>query len=140
MHALLAGAAVLMLVYIALSSLRLMAITLINLPFSLAGGIVAVWITGSTLSIGSMVGFITLFGIALVPIFMSFGSIYSAHGAFTAAVTPPLVVALFLGVFWRRFTPTAALWTMGAGSFRPPPSVMAQAHWSRNSPTLSRLI
>jgi len=59
---------------------------------------------------------ITLFGIALVPIFMSFGSIYSAHGAFTAAVTPPLVVALFLGIFWRRFTPTAALWTMGAGS------------------------
>ncbi|HCP47161.1 MAG TPA: hypothetical protein DIU15_14050, partial [Deltaproteobacteria bacterium] len=26
------------------------------------------------------------------------------------------VVALFLGIFWRRFTPTAALWTMGAGS------------------------
>ena len=59
---------------------------------------------------------ITLFGIALVPIFQSFGSIYSAHGAFTAAVTPPLVVALMLGVFWRRFTPTAALWTMGFGS------------------------
>ena len=59
---------------------------------------------------------ITLFGIALVPIFQSFGSIYSAHGAFTAAVTPPLVVALMLGVFWRRYTPTAALWTMGLGS------------------------
>ena len=59
---------------------------------------------------------ITLFGICLVPIFMQFGSIYSAHGAFTAAVTPPLVVALFLGVFWRRFTPTAALWTMAGGS------------------------
>ena len=59
---------------------------------------------------------ITLFGIALVPVFQSFGSIYSAHGAFTAAVTPPLVVALMFGVFWRRFTPTAALWTMGFGS------------------------
>ena len=60
---------------------------------------------------------ITLLGVALVPIFMTFGSIYSAHGAFTAAVTPPLVVALLLGVFWRRFTPAAALATMVGGSF-----------------------
>jgi len=67
---------------------------------------------------------ITLFGIALVPIFMGFDSIYSAHGAFTAAVTPPLVVALFLGVFWRRFTPTAALWTMGGGSLVIAASIM----------------
>ena len=59
---------------------------------------------------------ITLFGVALVPVFMTFGSIYSAHGAFTAAVTPPLVVALLLGVFWRRFTPQAAMATMVGGS------------------------
>ncbi|MBJ95545.1 MAG: sodium:proline symporter [Rickettsiales bacterium] len=59
---------------------------------------------------------ITLFGVALVPIFQSFGSIYSAHGAFTAAVTPPLVIALLFGVFWRRYTSIAALWTMALGS------------------------
>jgi solute:Na+ symporter, SSS family len=59
---------------------------------------------------------ISIVGVALVPVFMSFGSIYSAHGAFTAAVTPPLVVSLLFGVFWRRFTPVAALWTMVAGS------------------------
>ena len=59
---------------------------------------------------------VTLLGIALVPVFMQFNSIYAAHGAFTAAVTPPLVVALLLGVFWRRFTPTAALMTMVGGS------------------------
>ena len=59
---------------------------------------------------------IMLIGIALVPVFMTFDSIYSAHGAFTAAVTPPLVVALLLGVFWRRFTPQAAWWTMVGGS------------------------
>ena len=58
---------------------------------------------------------ISIVGVALVPVFMEFGSIYSAHGAFTAAVTPPLVVALLLGVFWRRFTPTAAMWTMIGG-------------------------
>jgi len=59
---------------------------------------------------------ITLLGVGLVPIFMQFGSIYSAHGAFTAAVTPPLVVALLFGVFWRRFTPSAAWWTMVGGT------------------------
>ncbi len=59
---------------------------------------------------------VTLIGLALVPVFMSFKSIYAAHGAFTAAVTPPLVVALLFGVFWRRFTPAAAVWTLVAGT------------------------
>jgi SSS family solute:Na+ symporter len=59
---------------------------------------------------------VTLIGVALVPVFMGFDSIYSAHGAFTAAVTPPLVVALLLGVFWKRFSATAATWTMVGGS------------------------
>lgn len=59
---------------------------------------------------------VTAFGVALVPVFMGFDSIYSAHGAFTAAVTPPLVVSLLLGVFWRRFSATAAFLTMVGGS------------------------
>jgi SSS family solute:Na+ symporter len=59
---------------------------------------------------------VTVFGVALVPLFMGFDSIYSAHGAFTAAVTPPMVVALMLGVFWRRFSATAAFLTMVGGS------------------------
>ncbi|MEC7983966.1 MAG: sodium:solute symporter family protein [Myxococcota bacterium] len=59
---------------------------------------------------------VSIIGILLVPIFMQFDSIYSAHGAFTAAVTPPLVVSLLLGVFWRRFTPFAAICTMIGGS------------------------
>jgi len=59
---------------------------------------------------------IMVFGVMLVPVFMQFGSIYSAHGAFTAAVTPPLVVALLMGVFWKRFTAPAALATMVLGS------------------------
>ncbi|MEZ4265837.1 MAG: sodium/solute symporter [Myxococcota bacterium] len=58
---------------------------------------------------------VTLLGVALVPAFMVFGSIYQAHGAFTAAVTPPLVVALLLGVFWRRYTNTAVIWTLAGG-------------------------
>lgn len=59
---------------------------------------------------------VTLLGIALVPVFMQFDSIYAAHAAFTAAVTPPMVVALLFGVFWRRYTPAAALATLVGGT------------------------
>ena len=58
---------------------------------------------------------VAILGIALVPIFAKFKTIYAAHGAFTAAVTPPLVVTLLLSVFWRRFTRAAALWTLVGG-------------------------
>ena len=58
---------------------------------------------------------VTLIGVALGPVFMQFDSIYSAHGAFTAAVTPPLVVALLFAVFWKRFTPAAAVATVVGG-------------------------
>lgn len=33
-------------------------------PFALAGGVFAVWVTGGVLSLGALVGFVTLFGIA----------------------------------------------------------------------------
>jgi len=58
---------------------------------------------------------VTVLGVLFVPLFMKFDSIYDAHGAFTAAVTPPLVVTLLLSVFWRRFTRPAALWTLVGG-------------------------
>ena len=58
---------------------------------------------------------VTIVGVVLVPVFMIFDSIYEAHGAFTAAVTPPLVVTLLLSVFWRRFTATAAICTIIGG-------------------------
>ena len=56
-----------------------------------------------------------LIGLALVPVFLAQGSIYSAHGMFTAAVTPPIVMAIFLGVLWKRFNAPAALATMIGG-------------------------
>jgi len=64
-HSSLAGVAVLLLLYIALNSVRNMFLVLVNLPFSLVGGIIAVLLTNGVLSIGSLVGFITLFGITL---------------------------------------------------------------------------
>lgn len=59
---------------------------------------------------------VAVVGLLLVPVFMSFDTIFAAHGAFTAAVTPPLVIALLFGVFWRRFTPQAAVLTMVGGT------------------------
>ncbi|BBA32650.1 RND efflux transporter HME family, translocase subunit [Methylocaldum marinum] len=64
-HALLAGTGVLLLVFLAVDSVRHMFLALINLPFSLAGGVAAAVLAGATLSIGSMVGFVTLFGITV---------------------------------------------------------------------------
>lgn len=59
---------------------------------------------------------VTLVGVALVPVFMQFDSIYSAHGAFTAAVTPPLVVAVLYAILWKRYTPAAATATVLGGA------------------------
>jgi solute:Na+ symporter, SSS family len=58
---------------------------------------------------------VALLGLLLVPVFENSGSIYAAHGKFTAAITPPIVVAIFLGIFWRRFNAKAALITLIGG-------------------------
>ncbi|HBP88343.1 MAG TPA: CusA/CzcA family heavy metal efflux RND transporter, partial [Nitrospiraceae bacterium] len=53
------------LLYQAFSSLRLALLVLINLPLALVGGVLSVALTGGVLSVASLVGFITLFGIAI---------------------------------------------------------------------------
>lgn len=65
LHSLLAGAGVFILLYIAIGKLRHTLLTLVNLPFALIGGILAVILTGAALSVGSVVGFVTLFGITV---------------------------------------------------------------------------
>ncbi len=65
LHSLLAGIVVLLLIYMAMGNRRNMLLTLLNLPFALLGGALAVLLTGASLSVGSVVGFITLFGITV---------------------------------------------------------------------------
>jgi CzcA family heavy metal efflux pump len=64
-HSLLAGVGILLLLYVALGGIRNTLLVLVNLPFSLVGGVVAALLTGGWLSVGSLVGFVTLFGITL---------------------------------------------------------------------------
>ena len=64
-HSTLAGFSVLLLLYIAFGSIKNLIVTVLNLPFALIGGVIAATIFGGWISIGSLVGFVTLFGITL---------------------------------------------------------------------------
>ena len=50
--------------YLSVKSVASTAMIMINLPLALVGGIIAVALTGGILSIASLVGFVTLFGVA----------------------------------------------------------------------------
>jgi len=55
-----------LLLFSSFSSLKQAALIILNLPFALIGGIVALWITGEYLSVPASVGFINLFGVAVL--------------------------------------------------------------------------
>ena len=64
-HSLVAGVAIFLMLYIAFGRLRNLMLTFANLPFALIGGVVATFFTGGWISVGTLVGFVTLFGITL---------------------------------------------------------------------------
>jgi Cu(I)/Ag(I) efflux system membrane protein CusA/SilA len=61
---LLSIAAIFLILYAEFRSTRIAALVMANLPLALIGGILAVLLTGRVVSIASLVGFVTLFGIA----------------------------------------------------------------------------
>lgn len=63
--ALLAGIGVVILLSIVARNWRNLLLVLLNLPFALVGGLIAAFASGAVLSLGSLVGFVTLFGITL---------------------------------------------------------------------------
>jgi Cu/Ag efflux pump CusA len=62
-HSLIALVGIILLLSVAFGDARSVTLILAMTPFALVGGVIAVAVTGATLSIGSLVGFVTLFGI-----------------------------------------------------------------------------
>ena len=65
MNSVVAGLGIIMLLAVVTGSWRNVLLVLVNMPFALVGGVLAVFATGGVLTLGSMVGFVTLFGITL---------------------------------------------------------------------------
>ncbi len=57
----------------------------------------------------------TVLGVIAVYGFKSYPTIYQAHAFFHATITPPLMVAIFLGAFWKKFTPAGLITTVLGG-------------------------
>ena len=58
----------------------------------------------------------TAVGAGSTVFFNNFPTLYEAHGFFHSTMTPPLVVAIFLGIFWRRYSTPAAFATFLGGA------------------------
>ncbi len=56
--------AILLLLSLAFRSWRLASVVLLTLPMALVGGVIAIWIVGGQVTLGALVGFFTVFGIA----------------------------------------------------------------------------
>lgn len=83
----------------------------------------------------------TIMGVLAVIPFESFPTVYEAHGYFHSTLTPPLVVAIFLGVFWKKFTNAAVIATfivgvalMILGMYYPRPLIEIFAHGTDYDP------
>jgi Cu/Ag efflux pump CusA len=58
-----AAVGIVLLLWLSFGKARRVLLILVNLPFALVGGVFAVALTGASLSLGSLVGFVALFGI-----------------------------------------------------------------------------
>ena len=82
-NSLLAGAGIVLLLAVLFGFGRHLLLILANLPFALVGGVVAVFASGGSLSVGSLVGFVTLFGITMrnsIMLISHYGHLVSAEG------------------------------------------------------------
>ncbi|MBN1852890.1 MAG: efflux RND transporter permease subunit [Pirellulales bacterium] len=76
---LIVGLSVLVVLFASLGSLRQSFLLLLNVPITLAGGVVALYLAGQTLNVSSIIGFIALFGIALQNGVVLVGKINDLH-------------------------------------------------------------
>jgi Cu/Ag efflux pump CusA len=64
-HLIVAAVLIFLLLQVALGSWRLAALSVLGIPVALFGGLVATWISGGSLSLGSLLGFVTVFGLTV---------------------------------------------------------------------------
>ncbi len=57
----------------------------------------------------------TFLGVFAVYAFNSYPTVYQAHAFFHATLTPPLMIAIFFGAFWKKFTPAGLISTVIGG-------------------------
>jgi cobalt-zinc-cadmium resistance protein CzcA len=97
------------LLYSLFNSVRECLVTLIGIPFTAAGGVLALWISGVNFSISAAIGFISLFGVSVMIgiLFVTYYNQAKSHGGtpaeamFTAASTlmrPLLMMSLSAGI------------------------------------------
>lgn len=55
-----------LLLYFSFGSIKQVALIMANVPLALIGGVLALWLSGTYLSVPSSIGFITLFGVAVL--------------------------------------------------------------------------
>jgi cobalt-zinc-cadmium resistance protein CzcA len=119
--------AIYLLLFAAFQRVRQAGLVLANVPFALVGGVAALWITGLNLSLSASIGFIALFGIAVLNGVVMVSSINDlrAHGADLVTATlegaasrirPVLMTALVAGF---GFVPMAISRSPGAEIQRP---------------------
>lgn len=64
-HSLIAAVAIALMLWLVQRRIRNVALTLMSLPFALSGGVLALVAAGGGVTLGALVGFVTLFGISL---------------------------------------------------------------------------
>ena len=107
LHSAIAAVVIITLLMVAFGSWRTTGLVLVNIPFALVGAVIAVAVTGASLSIGTLVGFVTLFGISarnsimlmshyehLVTVEQRRWSIQTARRGARERLTPILMTAL----------------------------------------------
>ncbi len=92
---------ILLLLYIDFQSIKLTMLVCLTIPFALIGGVIAVWMAGGMLSLGSLVGFVTVLGIAARNGIM----LVSHYRHLEAVEGMPFGVALVLRGAEERLTP-----------------------------------
>lgn len=111
LNSVMVGVAIVLLLSIVTRGWRNLLLVLVNLPFALVGGVLAVFGTGGVLTLGSMIGFVTVFGITVrnsILIISHYEHLVEAEGmgwalptAITGAgdrLTPILMTSLVTGL------------------------------------------